>query len=417
MMDHHCKVHEAATRYLIYVAKGHLKTHAVSDANAIAYRSTVHEIAYAIREYLDFLAPSFSWELARDSDLEKFKHRCQQVTAAKKVSRTAQTAMGTANRKLIAIYDFYWWAQEEARLISGRIGAGPGFAIRSSICEYRSEALSRSGSRSRKLYPLLERGIAARNRHRHQHYAEPTELSDVKRQFRERQEFSVAERNVVLVDLMDLAGWRRGSVASLKTDQFERQAIQRALEQGKKTWTVTPDVQKFGYQFSKDIPIQTALRLSSYVDKGRSKILSLRKRGEETACKAIFLSYTTCKPLTDKAITQILSSAFQRLGVRKGAGAHSLRRGYGRRRSQEIIAERKRRGMSLDPRDITADLAEDLGHSSTAAQSAYTAGKKSMYVETVEAGLRSQLEEQRLEADDLRRKIAELERQTVQSSS
>jgi hypothetical protein len=392
--DDKLQVVEPLTLYALYEAQEFAKRHHISTANSQAYLSDIRSIAYALKSFLDYLrAKRLSWNQFSDEHMDAYKRDQFATILSKSSSVSESTAQETVNQKLRVIYNFFWWAQEEQLLIADHIGWSD-HPIRSKIVEYKQdpEKFEKNARAKRTIYPQAFRRTGARSRLRRGHYATDQEVAAVRKNFRAKCDPLTADRNILITDLIELRGWRSGSVRSLRIEQFSDELIDRALTGKKAEFEVVPPDQKFGYQRSYDLKMQMAIRINKFIHTTRKEMLA-RIRKPDSGTGPLFISYTTGKPLGLGAISRILASSFSAVSAPKRAGAHSLRRKFGREKATEICQIRMRQGVSMDPADIVNDMKEELGQSSQAAQSAYTMGKLDMYSYSVENKLRGQIVE------------------------
>lgn len=402
MLDHKVQVMEAFTLYAQYKAKEYIRRHAPTNHNKIAYISFINELGYALKAFAEYLrSKRMAWQDVNDSHIEEFKLKQHDLIRSKPNSLTRETVHDTANRKLRLIYEFYWWAQHVQLLVEGRINNGIDAPIRSAIAKFKDDPWrykkDKSGMRS--VYPLCEAVTAEISRHRRQHYATPDELIRLRKFFRDTCDVLTAERNVLIVDIIDNMGWREGSIASLTVRQFSNQKIENSLAKLEKTISVTPAQQKRGYDNPYDATVQLVIRISRYIEDVRLKMFNRIHQAHSNSYfdsenSPLFISSTTGKALKAKTISRIISDGFKGIGVLGvRAGPHSIRRKFGKEKSSEIVQVRHRMGISTDPQDVLFDLAGFLGHSSLAAQNAYNADKRDIYTDSIENRLRGRVAE------------------------
>lgn len=366
------------------------------------------------------------WKDVDDSHLEEYKNYQLDLTKSKSNACMRETINCTTNRKLRIIYEFYWWAQNVQLLIAGRISYDVDAPIRSNIAEYKKDPgkFKKDKAALRTIYPLCETVTAEIGRHRRQHYATPEEVASLREHFRGTCDTLTAERNVLILDIINDTGWREATVASLTVGQFSEEKINESLSHYKKTLEVIPDHQKLGYSNAYDTTVQLVIRIQRYIREVRQKMFDRLNNTETTivpdAEAPLFVSYTSGEALPAKTISKIISAGFRSIGVvGQRAGPHSIRRKFGKEKSREIQQVRQRMGISTDPQDIMLDLAVFLGHSNIASQNAYNAGKRDIYTESIESGLRGRIAEleasaasMRLEACRREDYILQLERQS-----
>jgi len=414
VFDHKVRLIEEFAQFALYEAKEHLKTHAVSAQNEQAYISTINPIAYTLKSFATYLADKrFTWSNISDAELGDYKIWELKRVLEKPSARTVETAQETVNVKLKVIYKYFWWAQEERALISGRIG-WPQAPIRSRLVEYmRSpESFSDSIEALKGVYPLLYQRTGARSKYKKGHYATDEEVEALRDYYRRHSSVQIADRNILIVDIIEERGWRGGSVRSLMVNQFSDEIINDALKKNASEILVTPATQKNSRRTSYPVRLPLAIRINHFCKTTRKQILDTLGKGEKEANGIVFIGETTGQPLGKSRISRIIAEGFKSIGAPKGAGGHSIRRKYGKDCAKEVIEIRKRLGFSIDPADTVMDIAERLGHESLAAQSAYTAGKTDVYKTTTEedlhrknSELRAKLAQKELEIAEIKKKL------------
>jgi len=417
LLDHTVLVMEAFLLFAIYKAKEYLNHHSPTEQNKKAYESFINSLGYTLFAFAEYLRSiNISWQEVNDNNIANFKQKQYKITKSKPNSRIPETARKTVNIKLRTIYEFYWWAEYHQYLIYNTIGYDRNLPIRSNIAKYKIDptVFKKDKTAMKTVYPLCESVTAEAGCHRRQHYASDQEISDLRKHYRATCEFFVAERNVLIVDIIEMIGWRDGSVASLTTRLFSNDVIKKAQERCNSTVKVTPEQQKRGYSFPFDAVLQLVIRVYKFIRDNRQGMLSRIGKAEVDAepdfdNSKLFISYTTGTGLTAQSISEIISSGFKSIGVvGERAGGHSIRRKFGKDKGSEYYETRKRLKLSTDPQDIVLDLAEALGQTNLASQNAYNASKRDIYNESIESQQRGRIAELESEADTLRLKVNQL---------
>lgn len=393
--DEKVKLMEEFSQYALYMVKQHLACHDNTPNNNQAYLSEIQMVAYSLKSFCEYLrVKGKSWKKIEDCDLEEYKAWELTNVKGRDSSRTEKTAQETVNRKLRVIYRFYWWAQEIQALMEGWMG-WPIAPIRSKLPVYIQdpEVFNKKGEAKKTIYPLCFRRTGARSKHKRQHYATDDELNRLRKYFREYCNPLTAERNILIVDIIEHVGWRGGSVRSLLVDHFSEEVSNAAMTQGFRKIQVTPPEQKFGSQAAYDVQIKLAIRIARFIKDVRQPILERLGVGEEKAQGHLFISFTTGKPFGNTRISRIIAGGFKAIGLRKGSGGHSIRRKFGKESATEILQVRQKEGFSNDPESVIVDLMPKLGHSAAGSHAAYTHGKEDMYKGTIESQLREQVAE------------------------
>lgn len=323
--------------------------------------------------------------------------------------RKESYAEDTVNKKLRCIYRWLLWLQDMKAIAPGAVG--PVNARVLSCVRTLSEQRRRTERRTASMlsaYPLLFKRSAGADRHllkpivsRAQHETMVACFMDAK------QSQYVRERNALMADIGAETGFRRGSVNSLRVDQFDAKHI-RTVEAD--CITVQPRRQKFGYDNAFEFPIWLALRVVEFAEGALENFLSEKKISN--ASGHLFLSEKTGKPLTDGAITRIFSSAARSVGARKGAAYHSTRRLYAAEKVDDETTGRLAKGMDTSTESIARAVATTMGQRNWKSLMPYVSGAQSMGGLSGKVSYREialKLKAVQAEADQLRSKVLELE--------
>lgn len=408
LFDRRSQLNDHFSLYIFHLARIKIRCDGLSASKIDVYNSYIRKVVYSISSFAMYLEiKSLDWRSVDDQILEDYREEEQARSLRSKSGRTELTTKRSTNEKLREVYRFYFWAQEDQWLIANHMG-WPDANIVSLLPVHRRDPISISKNRNLKqlMYPLCYRRVGEGSRRKPTHYATDKELEELRRFFYDNCFPITAERNVLIVDIIESTGWRQGSVRSLRTHQFDIETIAEAIRKGHATYPVTPEDQKGGKSDEYEIPIPLACRIATFVQKSRSGLLNCRHKSEAVGDEYLFISYTTCKPLGKTEISRIIAQAFSAIGAPMGAGAHSIRRQFGKEKATEILQVRQRIGASMSPEDVVQDLMHYLGHSHTAAQEAYTRGKQDVYQLSVESDLRNKNEV-------LKAEVARLEAENV----
>ncbi|MDP3212005.1 MULTISPECIES: site-specific integrase [Methylotenera] len=366
--DHKMTLAAPFVDYCIYLAKDKIAVHTKQQA----YKSFIEPLSTAISNFLEFLrVQNIDWKLVDDSILSNYLNWSLEKTVLNSRSRNKLAASRTANDKLIKIYDFYFWAQNHALLLSDSIGWN-NERIRSSLGKGQSDKVQIS---HRDSYPLCFRGVGKGSRVRESKYLSDNQIDKVVDELLSNKSSYLRSRNLLIFRIAESVGFRRESIASLKKDQFNINSINRAVESDTK-FLVVPSKQKFGYQNSFQFPIALALKISKYCENERSQLLAKLSIDEKVANNAVFLSETTGAPIKATTITHVIGSAIKKEVPSKGMGPHALRDTFTTNRMAKEISSRKRNKFSLAPEDLALVLAAELGHKSITSQAPYTSAMK-----------------------------------------
>lgn len=281
------------------------------------------------------------------------------VKASKAHRGSDDNAKVTVNQKLRRIYDWLIWLQRKNYLPIGTVGR---HGLVSAIFDANEgqKPLRRSRQRgSTANYPLLFRTRVTNARHHAPGSAVSDEhVSQVCAHFHEAHDSFVAHRNILFVDIADSAGMRRGSICSLRVDQFSIDALHKARGE----FLVRPARQKFGYTKTFGIDLSLAFRIRGFIDDYwlpwiEAKGIPLSMHGG-----ALFVSAKTGRPITERHMTQAVSAVFRTLGFPKGIGPHTLRGKFASTMADRELMERRELGLDTSNTSIAASLAMKLGH-------------------------------------------------------
>lgn len=361
-----------------------------------AFKSYMENIGYGLIALARFLStrPDLEWSSLTNDALSEFLEWTKDRTKANPRSRNEESAKRTANARMRVVYDFLTWAQEDALLITNMVGNTQTFAVRSSLPRMRHDG-HKGLRKERDKYPLLYQDVGSNSRTSdRQYWATDEDFEQIRQYFWETSGIEAAERNDLMLRLLHGQGWRRASVNSLTVDLFDDALIKDAVDAGETHISVIPPHQKRGYKRAFAVPIAAALSVRRYIDGGRKTLLTKRGVDEKDVSahqNRIFISVTTCLPLTEEAISEIFRRAFRAAGRPVGANTHSFRRAYAETRWAEEIEFRQREGLSLAYEDIAMAVADDLGHASIVSQDAYHRILSRVRKQSVEQGLRNRI--------------------------
>lgn len=331
-------------------------------------------------------------EKFRDSNLKK-------VQAAPAHRGILNHAKATVNLKLYRIYDWLVWLQSSNRLPVGTVGLrGLVTAIQEApyVGSARKPVKRRSVERR---FPLLFRVPNANAKHN----APATVVTDshmtelVELLMRGPDPF-LAQRNVLFADTAETAGFRRGSVCSLDVRQFDREQI--AKSEGE--FLVRPHRQKFNKSNTFGISLTLAYRILDFIEQYWEPWVKRHKVPASIHRHRLFLSARGGRPITERAMTQIISAAFRELGFEKGIGPHTLRGKFTSETADDELAERLELGLDTSNRSIAAAIAPKLGHSDPDQFYRYASASQSKRARIEREGRITELKALRLENGELK---------------
>ena len=359
-----------------------------------AYTSFVAYHGYALQSWSEYLAfKSILWNEVDDISLNTwFEWETERVKGRNAAKNDEKTAQRTVNRKLIAIYRFYAWAQCVAKLLpAGYVGSN-GLIKTTLTSAYRQELCSgplvlsvdkkKYPEICHGLYPLVRKGVGTPAG---DYSATNSDIDSIINHFYESAKTPfLAERNVLMLDIANEVGLRSNAIASLRADQFSNLDI--ADYEGH--ILIQPDKQKYGYTKFFEFPAALIERIKAYIELEREEHIKSLKLTEIRVKRALFLTIRG-DPITEKRISETMASAFQAIGhpAGKGAAAHSARR----KRAQDVvdqeIALRARTGQPHDPETIALAVANALGQSNINSSGIYTKSRERIRAKNLESQL------------------------------
>lgn len=323
-----------------------------------------------------------------DLNLKEFRDKnLEKVVKSSAHRGDLNDAMNTVNIKLSRIYDWLIWLQDDGRLPVGTVG------LRGLIhAAKRTEAEGLPRGRRRysthfSNYPLLYK-ISGRNS---KHKAPGSEVFDehvhgINDLFLSRYAPFIAQRNILFVDIAESAGFRRGSICSLKVNQFSREAIDSSTGE----FLVQPSSQKFSRRNTFGIPISLAYRVLEFINNYWMPRVEEKKILAKVHQNRIFISATTGKPLEYRSMSQEIAAAFREFGLPKGTGPHKLRGKFSSEESDRELAERMELGLDTSSASIAATMALKMGQKDPNQFYGYAASSQSRRARIAREGARAE---------------------------
>lgn len=351
---------------------------------------------YLLHQKIELTAISDSnLKLYRNSNLIKVKK-------SKSHRGSEDDAKRTVNLKLSRIYDWLIWLQSNHRLPVGTVSMhGPVSAAKEMLTSHPSRSRRHRKNASSYL-PLLFRVSGTNSKHGLPDYRISDNCtSALFSLFIERYTPFIAQRNILFSDIAEAAGFRRGSICSLRVDQFLLEDI--ASSDGE--FLVRPSRQKFNYQKTFAISIELAYRIRYFIDDHWLPWVKHKNLSRTVHQQRLFLSATTGKPITERAMTQMISAGFRALGLPKGAGAHKLRSKFASEEADRDLAERLELGLDTSSRSIAASMAMKLGHNDPNQFFAYAASSQAQKARIQREGVIAELKQLREEVARLKAQL------------
>lgn len=185
----------------------------------------------------------------------------------------------------------------------------------------------------------------------------------------------VSERDKIFLDIAMTAGFRRGSICSLTVNQFDAKQIRRTTAA---TMGLTPKVQKFKYENEFQVDTLLMLRILDYIEGPRASLLVALglERSDLATNGHLFLSATTGKAMTDRAMTARISRAMRNAGAKKGMAIHAHRGLFAMEATESVMKQRLQIGADTSIESVAHQVAPMLGHKNVKSQFQYTAGEQ-----------------------------------------
>jgi integrase len=395
--------------FLVYDLQTHQLIAEISDyahvmlADRFYSRFTVEQgLNHLVEFWQHLLETQIRLHRVSDAVIENFRDENYAKVKASPAHRGSKNhAKATVNLKLSRIYDWLIWLQQTRRVPVGTVGHS---GLVSALMEAQSTRPTRRGKwrRSERKYPLLFKLSGGDSKPGAATVITNEHVASLLSLFIERHEPYVARRNILFIDIAETTGFRRGSICSLTVGQFEFAAIERAKEE----FLVRPDRQKFDYINTFGIPLDLAYRIRQFIDEHWLPWVKEKKIGKAVHNGRLFLSAKTGVPITDRAMTQIVSAGFRELGLDKGIGPHRLRAKFTSEQADNELAERKELGLDTSNMSIAADMAMKLGHNDPAQYYRYASSSQARQARIAREGKAAELKALRQENKELKEKLA-----------
>lgn len=310
---------------------------------------------------------------------------------------SVESAKASTNAKLVRIYYWLFWMKNTKRVGPGLIGVKP-CAVESALNV--DVVHSRNISTSAK-FPLLFRLKAGNNKHGLPNFRPDENTLDELTEYFQRAGHCahVAHRNCLMASIASYTGFRRGSIQSLRVNQFNGNDY---VETDRNSVLIRPFKQKFDYEDIYEIPIWLHEQVRQFICTYRSQAVKRCKAGARVHQNYVFISDRDGAPLSERAITKLMSKAMRALNAPKGTAIHVWRGKYATEETAEEYE--RRRELKMDTSILTMDsvIARKLGHKNLNSARPYT----SEYEAAEVARLRAERDNER-RAD--KKRILELE--------
>lgn len=318
-------------------------------------------------KYIESREHDMSWLDMNDEHLERFRDWSLEVTKADSRYRGEENLakQTTNNDFLMPIYAFYYWAQKQGVYGEHILGYSPDnkifYQITSSLLQ-RDIAISKGDKPNNNfLYPKLFKNCDNRS------YKDRSASED---EFDELNEYIIScfkgyERASLLLiaQIINMAGARPVSIASLVRYQFYKETVERELFKEKKDrFDVVPRKAKFGNTMPIRFPVSTALSVMSFIENELEPFLSENyiKRYDGH----LFLNPKNHKPYTANDISKIFSEITANLGWPKGKSIYSLRHKFSNEQFDKTLAVAIELGFSAGEASIALQMQKEMTHKS-----------------------------------------------------
>ncbi|KXU90028.1 hypothetical protein CI15_07610 [Paraburkholderia monticola] len=335
-------------------------------------RSAIEAAVLAVAAYRNFLVkqaltdnlkpskrgalPRYEFYESSDDLLKRFRDaEYARVISRSSSNHESHAAKRTVNAKLVQIYHFLnWYQYEYGWNFLGDVSRAVTSSLKRANVRHRKHGASGAYDR----FPALERRVGHGARRGRGYEASADDIDKLKDYFFSNFTSYVAVRNILMMDIGDSLGWRRGTINSLQCHQFTPEALEKMTARG---LACVPDRQKNGYKDSFYVSPDLATRISAFIHDTRQKLIDHASLAESKIDDAVFVSARDGRALSDKAISKIFGRAFVAIGAPKRAGMHSFRRKFA---NDSIAAETRARlamGLDTSPESVAAAVSMDLG--------------------------------------------------------
>lgn len=356
-------------------------------------KSHLESATYAIKSLCSFLATRGRTVLQLDDTLlREFRDDALERVMKSKTFRGDENASKrTVNAKLRHVYQLLFKCQKGHRLPKRTIG--PTRCKVQSSWPLLDEAPTNILNEDRRKHPLCFRAVGENSREDNsQHFATRKDIVKLEELFWRQASPIASYRNIMMLRVASLMGWRVASLNSLETRQFSQAAL--ASQAHLDDFTVVPPHQKGGYSYAFSMPFELACQVAEFVAGPRAQCLEALGVAESVTEGRIFLSARTGKPLCNHSVSELFADAFKKLGAPPGSGAHSLRRFVGQETANDEVAFRRANNLSLAREDVERAIQEKLGHANVLSQRVYRRAISKLRTSDEVSRLRNELLEQ-----------------------
>ncbi|MQR01117.1 site-specific integrase [Glaciimonas soli] len=333
----------------------------LSDKQMLDPKTVRNEMVF-LKAFFKFLGPNGVLVNVTDSTLIAFRDdELAKIVCSCNSRGDDFISKRTVNLKLRRVYYFLSWCQESKKIPPGSIGQSGCKVTANFQCLSPYAPFSVSRLRLKKVhFPVLFRKAGGASTNRPRHFATEDEKIKLHEYFRMNGTEFTFMRNVLLMEIADRAGLRRGSINALTCRQFDPDY---STITSTETLEICPSQQKFGSRNIYRVEFDLRLRVNAFIKSFRAQFLRDMGWNEDRTGDCIFISARDGRPLTVQAISAIFGKAFKAIGAPHGAGIHSFRRKYADGKVEKEIRARIRLGLDTSVASVAASVAIEMGHS------------------------------------------------------
>lgn len=368
---------------------------------------TKNEMYHLVLFYNSCKTIGYELHNATDDDLNFFKQSDLQRLKTKSKS-SEKSLKKVVNQRLVRIYDFFAWLQTYYEL--EKIIGTSGCQIRSSL---NSDWRARVKGEHKNAYPLLFNLKGSLSRHTTQYSATESDIDNISEYFLTEYDTFVAQRNILIMKIGEIVSLRRGSINSLRCAQFSDEIISQAEDDH---INIKPDSQKFQYSLSFKCPLHLALRINSFINNFLTPFLKSKGKSTLLTQDHLFISATTCLPLTNQAISVIFGKAFRAIGTKAPRVAlHATRRKFTMDEIEKEIVGRQEMGLDTSDLSIASSVSISMGQTNPSSLQPYISKVQMRLLSKKQADREQHTLELMEENDRLRKELSRL-RKSIQES-
>ena len=343
-------------------------------------RLSIHQEIGHLRVFLGYMASrKVQLENLNDKFLEDFRdYMLERLPNSKSPSpAVADKARKTVNAKLVRVYDWLKWLEENGRAARHMIGPA-GCHVYSCLLGSSVSSLSKNNAdyKYSDRYPVLLEVKTRNSKHRVPRYIPTEDTVDALHAhfFESNHSIHIKHRNSLLIDVASYTGFRRNSIQSLTISQFTGSDFEYTSHD---TVMLRPARQKFDYGDYYEIPIDLHQNICRFILDQRASVLRIRGLSESKTAGAVFISDRTCSPLDDRTITAIVSKALRVCGAPKGFSIHSFRSKYLVAATTKEYEDRRSLGLDTSAETVMRSVSLKVGHKNPNSVRPYTSGHES----------------------------------------